>query len=155
MYMNFAIFSQFFAPFNPYLTYFLIPPTFLYIFLPSPPQKSWFFIKLWTFFIPGKFLPTQILSKSKNVQNSPFLHPITPGTIKRRRSQLIISFGGVLTFWGPLGPELWTFQTFFNSSTDINNNSTSHDDNISNSGGFGTYLAGVLPPPRPPAFITL
>ena len=46
-----------------------------------------------------------------------FWAPLTLKPIKILRSQPKIPFGGVLTSWGPLGPELWTFQTFFNCLT--------------------------------------
>ena len=139
----------------PTLLIFLFLPLSSTFSFPPHPKKVDFSSSYEHFSFRVKFFPPKFYQNLKMCKTHLFCTLLPLGPIKRRRSQLIISFGGVLTFWGPLGPELWTFQTFFNSSSDINSNSTSHDNNINNSVCIGTYLAGGLPPPRPPAFITL
>ena len=151
--MNFAIFPNF-LPFSALnLLIFLFLPLSSTFSFPPHPKKLDFRSSYKHFSFRVNFFPPKFYQNLKMFKTHLFCTLLPLGPIKRRRSQLIISFGGVLTFWGPLGPELWTFQTFFNSSTDINSDSTSHDYNIVNSGGFGTYLAGGLPPPRPPALL--
>ena len=152
MYMNFPIFHSFLPLSAPNLLIFLFLPLSSTFSFPPHPKKVDFFLSSYEHFsFRVNFFPPKFYQNLKMFKTHFFCTLLALGPIKRRRSQLIISFGGVLTFWGPLGPELWTFQTFLNSSTDINSNSASHNNNISNSGGFGTYFAGGLPPPRPPA----
>ena len=77
-------------------------------------------------------------------QRPPGAYPNATALIERARHGLMLLSVSVTE------KKKMDVQKFVNTSSDISSNSASNDNNIGSSGGIGTYLAGGLPPSRPP-----